>query len=123
MNYKFRKKSVVYFKHWTRKGYGVFASLHKVIKICTLCVSCSILVLPGKIAAQKVDPDSVIFSKDLPAVEIMDSEVLLQGSLFPIHLNASLKQDEIQQLPVLSVSELLEYLPGIDFRQRGPLST
>ena len=123
MNYKFRKKSVVYFKHWTRKGYGVFASLHKVIKICTLCVSCSILVLPGKIAAQKVDPDSVIFSKDLPAVEIMDSEVLLQGSLFPIHLNASLKQDEIQQLPVLSVSELLEYLPGIDLRQRGPLST
>lgn len=123
MNYKFQKTPVVYFKRWTRKSYAVYASLHKVIKICTLSATCSLLVLPGKIAAQKVDIDSISFSGTLPEVEIVDKELLLQGSLFPIHLSSTLRQDEIQILPVLSVSELLEYLPGIDIRQRGPLNT
>lgn len=123
MNYKFQKTPVVYFKRWTRKSYAIYASLHKVIKICTLSASCSILVLPGKIAAQKVDADSISFSGILPEVEITDNELLLQGSLFPIHLNSTLRRGDIASLPVLSVSELLEYLPGMDIRQRGPLNT
>ena len=40
------KQSMVVFKQWNRKGYAVFNTLKKVVKITALALSYSIVMLP-----------------------------------------------------------------------------
>ncbi|PKP15999.1 MAG: hypothetical protein CVU06_15495, partial [Bacteroidetes bacterium HGW-Bacteroidetes-22] len=45
---KSNMKTVARFHRWSRKGYAVFNSLHKVVVIGTLTLSCSIISTPCK---------------------------------------------------------------------------
>ncbi|MDP3002980.1 MAG: hypothetical protein Q8N38_07625 [Bacteroidales bacterium] len=61
--------SIAAFRCWSRKNYAVFNSLHKVIKICTLCIIYNIIVIPEKTQAQRSN-DSLQISYELNDVVI-----------------------------------------------------
>ena len=107
----------ILFSHWSRKRFASFASLGKTIKICVLGLSCSIIMNPGK--AQN-NPDTLSISKTLDK-----SEVIITAQRIPVMGSAvarsvsTLTSDEIEKMPITSLDDLLEYIPGLDIRQRG----
>ena len=63
------KKSILIFKRWNRKSYSVFNTLSKVVKITSLSLSYSIVLLPLQVISQtdttitkNLDLDEVIVS-------------------------------------------------------------
>jgi len=114
------EKKILYFKRWSRKSYAVFASLKKQIVISTVALGCSFLMKPTTGIAQQ-EKDSLIYT--LEAVDISTDAPpesdLLQNSLLQIVFS----QKEIERVPIQSLHDLLEYLPGIDIRRRGPFGT
>jgi len=115
---KVRKNSYLVFKRWSRKGYAIFNSLNKVVKITLLSVAYSIVVLTSELIAQN---DTLVSKKiDL-------EEVIVSGQKAPVlysqlsRIVNTVKKDEIKQMPVSSVNELLESFTGIDIKQRGML--
>lgn len=110
------KKSLTVFKQWNRKGYAVFNSLHRVIKITTLTLSYSIILLPLQVLSQT---DTTV-TKNLDLEEVVVSaqkSPVLYSRLS--RMLTTVSDEEINQLPVTSVNDLLEHFSGIDIRQRG----
>lgn len=118
---------------WSRKSYAVFNSLHRVIRICTLCLAYSILVLPVKIHAQ--DPgDSLRIGTNAPDDSlntqhfIMD-EVVVTASRTPVEAQKAtrivtvISKSDIARTPAQNLNDLLRNIPGVDIRQRGPMGT
>ncbi len=113
-------REMFHFKRWSRKRYAVFASLKKQVVISTIALGCSFLLKPTDGIAQQKS-DSVIHT--LKGIEISadappDGD-LLENTL----LQAVFTQKEIERVPIQSLSDLLEHLPGIDIRQRGAFGT
>ena len=115
-NYK-KISAKVYFRHWSRKKYAVLKSLKKIIKICTLLTTYTILVQPEVIAAhidtirinKKIDLDEIeVIGQRSPAIYSEISRIV-----------TVITKDEIQNAPVQSIQDLLEYISGVDVRQRG----
>jgi len=115
---KERKNAYLVFKRWSRKGYAIFNSLNKIVKITLLSVTYSIVILTSELIAQN---DTLVSKKiDL-------DEVIVSGQKAPVlysqlsRIVNTVKKDEIKQMPVSSVNELLESFSGIDIKQRGVL--
>jgi iron complex outermembrane receptor protein len=109
-------QSILVFKRWNRKGYAVFNSLRKIVKITTLSLSYSIVLLPLQVLSQT--DTSITKNLDL-------EEVIISAQRAPIiysqlsRLVSTIDEDEIKLMPVSGVDELLENFSGIDVRQRG----
>ncbi|NOQ24410.1 MAG: TonB-dependent receptor [Bacteroidales bacterium] len=109
-------QSILVFKRWNRKGYAVFNSLRKIVKITTLSLSYSIILLPLQVLSQT--DTSITKNLDL-------EEVIISAQRAPIiysqlsRLVSTIDEDEIKLMPVSSVDEILENFTGIDVRQRG----
>jgi iron complex outermembrane receptor protein len=112
---KFTPSSLL-FRQWNRKGYSVFNSLRKIVKITTLSLSYSIVLLPLQVLSQT---DTTI-TKNLDL-----EEVIISAQRVPIiysklsRIVTTIDENEIQLMPVSSVDEILENFSGIDIRQRG----
>ncbi|MHC1730858.1 MAG: TonB-dependent receptor plug domain-containing protein [Bacteroidales bacterium] len=125
--------SITGFRLWSRKRYAVFNSLHRVIRICTLCLAYSIIVMPAKIQAQ--DPgDSLKIMKDYPddSLEVRHftmEGVVVTASRTPVEAQRAtrivtvISKSDIARAPAQSLNDLLRNVPGVDIRQRGPLGT
>lgn len=107
----------VCFKRWTRKAYAVFNSLHVCVKIGALCTAYTILVSPERGFAQT---DSTLFREiDLDEVEI--SAEAAPDVFAPAGRTITLVQrTDIERAAVQSLTDMLESVPNIDLRQRGP---
>ncbi|HLO91723.1 MAG TPA: TonB-dependent receptor [Lentimicrobium sp.] len=111
---------LITFKRWSRSPWGIFSSLGKNIRIGVLCVSLSILVLPGK-SQQSVD--SVLNSKNDKEIEL--DEVVVSAQRTPVLQSELMRvvqvitRSEIEQAAATDLSGLLEYIQGVDIRQRG----
>ena len=108
---------ILAFRKWTRKGYGIYNSIHKNIKICTLCLGYLLITHPKSAKAQ-TDTLKINNKIDLEEVEVIGqrspvlfSQVARIVNLMPAAL--------IHNSPSLSVQDLLKYAPGVDVRQRG----
>src|SRR3989304_6520896 len=107
-------KALVHFKHWTRKKYGVFASLSKTVKICTLCLAYGMLVMPVKSKSQNQADTSYLQN------EYALDEVVITGNLSPgVYSEVSrivtvISKDEIGRAPVQSIPDLLDYALNVD---------
>lgn len=109
-------KSPLVFKRWSGKAYSVFNTLKKVIKITTLSLAYSIVVLPSQVLSQT---DTSITKKlDLEEVIVSAQRAPVVYSQLSRHVT-TISNDEIKLMPVSSVNELLENFSGIDIRQRG----
>lgn len=110
------KKSPLIFKRWNRKSYAVFNTLNKVVKITTLSLSYSIVLLPSQVLSQT---DTTI-TKNLDL-----EEVIVSAQRAPIIYSqlsrsvTTIDHDEIKLMPVSSINDLLENFSGLDIRQRG----
>lgn len=110
------KKYFIVFKQWNRKGYSVFNTLSKVIKITTIALSYSIVLLPLQVLSQT--DTTVIKNLDLEEVVVsaQKSPVLYSQLL---RMLTTINNKEISKLPVTSLDDLLKNFSGVDIRQRG----
>ena len=70
-----KKNDSVCFKRWSRKGYAIFASLHKVVKIAVITCSCSLVLMPHQgVKAQSIVSDSTQ-RVDLDEIEISAEQI------------------------------------------------
>ncbi|MCK5169965.1 MAG: TonB-dependent receptor, partial [Bacteroidales bacterium] len=110
------KESILIFKRWNRKAYSVFNTLKKVIKITTLSLAYSIVLLPTQVLSQA--DTSITKNLDLEEVIVSAQRAPIVYSQLSRHVT-TISNDEIKLMPVSSVNELLENFSGVDIRQRG----
>ncbi|MCF8360528.1 MAG: TonB-dependent receptor [Prolixibacteraceae bacterium] len=107
----------VTFKKWNSKGYSVFNSLKKTIRIGVLLAVYLRFANHNEVFAQET-PDSSYQHIDLEEIDITSDEYAETYSALS-RVVAVIRKHEIEQAPVSSVNELLEYASNIDIRQRG----
>ncbi|MFO7656525.1 MAG: TonB-dependent receptor [Bacteroidales bacterium] len=120
MKYLHLHKSIdIHFKKWSRKKHGIFSSLNKQIKICTLLVTYTIINCHNPLAAQS---DTIYVQQKF---EVEEVEVIgLRGpGVYPnvARVITVIPAAEINAAPAQSLCSLLEFIPGTDIRQRGNL--
>jgi vitamin B12 transporter len=105
------------FKHWAREKYTLLNSLNKSIKICILIGTYAIIIQTQVIAAYQ---DTIRINKkiDLDEIEVIGQRSPALYSEIS-RIVTVITRDEIQSAPVHSIQELLEYITGVDVRQRG----
>ncbi len=115
------KKNAVRFKRFSRKGYSVFNSLHKVINTGVVAAAVLAFANTENSAAQnsvKATQEQKIAERELGEVTVTASRVEL-----PVDLVAKvvtvITRDEIQRSPFQTVQDLLNYVAGVDIQQRG----
>lgn len=140
MFYSYYQKSTSYrFKRFLNKAYAAFASMHKQVTIGTVSgrianlemlkagrltavVSlCSLFLLPSALYADDALPDTVAVDpamQHLTELQVTAERSQFQSDIFRLVSNIS--QEELQVLPIKTVSDILKYVPGIDLRERGP---
>ena len=125
----FNQRKALRFRHFSRKGYALFACLGRVVTIGVL----SVATLRAA-AATTTDTLSVVgasvggdFVANIPDKEATLDDVEVTGSRAPLALGQAarmvtvLSREEIQAAPVQSINDLLKYTVGVDVRQRGPI--
>lgn len=113
-------QKVLFFSRWTRKKYAIFNSLHRLISISCIALACSFLGKPTEGVAQ-THGDTI--KETLDEVNVTAEAPPETENMEPLMLQHVMVQREISRSAVHSVNELLEYLPGVDIRQRGPMGT
>lgn len=112
--------SLLAFRCWSRKNYAVFNSLHKVIKICTLCIAYNIIVIPGKTQAQCNNDSLLIKSYKLDEVVVTAGRTPIEAQQ-AARIITVITKSEIERAPAQNLNDLLRHVTGVDTRQRGPL--
>ncbi len=112
-----KKNPSLAFKRYSRKKFAAFNSLNRIVKIGVLTATCSIIVSPFKVFAQR---DTVTFSK---VIDLEEAEIVGQKSPTLLEelprMVAVVTQKEIECAPSLSISDQLRYISNIDVKQRG----
>ncbi|MCD7935251.1 MAG: TonB-dependent receptor [Tannerellaceae bacterium] len=121
MNEKQLNKASIYrFKRFTRKAYGAFCSLHRVVNIGVVagCVLTSMQFTTASAQNAGGEQQQKVMEQEL-------DEVMVTASKVETPLNQSAKlvtvitRDEIERAPVQSIQDLLVYSANIDILQRG----
>jgi iron complex outermembrane receptor protein len=98
------------FIHWLHKSWAVFGSLGKQIRIALLPLSYFL----GSVFTLNAQTDTV----EIENVEIVSSRVPTLFSESP-RVILIFEKEDIKAMPVQSLQDLLEYISGVDVRQRG----
>jgi len=118
------KRGSILFKHFSRKGYALFACIGREVLIGTLSVATLTHAKADGISTRVERADSTIKSG---MKAIMLGEVDVTASRAPLaggqtaRIVTVLDRDAIAAAPVQSVNDLLKYAAGVDVRQRGPI--
>ena len=118
----FSTKSPATFRHFCRKGYAIFASLHRQVRIGVLSVGMLASVNIPKVQAIQVNttPDT-----DDEADERELAEVAVAGTMAPLtalqtaRIVNIITRQQIEAAAAQSVNDLLKLAAGVDVRQRG----
>jgi len=112
-----QSKNCLIFKRWGRKTYSLFSILHQVVKISVLSVS-YFLAVPVLSVAMEQDTTEIKMEFNLDEVEVTASRAPVIYSQVARVLSV-IDSREIERAPVQSLQDLLEYVAGVDIRQRG----
>ena len=116
MSYK-KNNPAFCFNRWTRKGYAIFASLHKVVKIGVVTFACTLVQLSYEPLLAEVQDSISHQGVDLDEVEVSeDQPVAWSGNARLVQVT---ERREISSSPAKSLDHLLESIAGVDIRQRG----
>ena len=116
----FCERKALRFKHFSRKGYALFAVAGREVLIGTLSVAI--------LSHAKADGISVITEAtgdSLQRSELKLEEVVVTGSRAPLTLAESAKivsvitRDDIHRAAAESINDILKLATGVDVRQRG----
>ena len=122
MKVNLKMKAAVVFRHFSRGGYAVFASLHREVRIGVLTVGMLASVNIPKVQATHVVTDPMT-EEDGDETEL--AEVSVAGSLAPLaalqsaRLVSVITALQIESSSAQSVNDLLKLAVGVDVRQRG----
>src|ERR1035437_1725973 len=113
---------VTTFRKWGRKGYSVFQSMHKVVRIGSLSSDLLLFAIPSN-----AERNMMIVGHDTisPMMDIVAKEVVVSAQRAPVAFSQVARivkvigKEEIQSAPVQSLQDLLEYSLNVDVRQRG----
>src|SRR5659263_159661 len=108
---------VLCFNRWTRKGYAIFASLHRVVKIGVVTFACTLVQLSYEPLLADVQDSTSRKGINLDEVEVSeDQPVAWSGNARLVQVT---ERREINASPAKSLDNLLESIAGVDIRQRG----
>lgn len=111
------KHSFIAFAKWSNKNFSVFNSLKKVVKISSLNVAYSIVLLPVQLLAQT---DTSTISKTLDLEEVIVTAQRSPVIYSKLSRTVTVIEDTtLKQMPVSSINELIEGSSFVDIRQRG----
>ena len=122
MNQKlFNKRSKLVFKHFSRKGFSLFAALGKEVLIGVLSVATLHNAKANGIATKALP----VVTDSLKIGEQHLDEVLITGSRAPLTAVQSAKiveivtRDQIERAEAHTLNEVLKLSTGVDVRQRS----
>jgi len=121
MNQKSFKKVALRFKQLTRKGYGAFNSLHRVVNIGVVaaCVLTYANVTATSAQSNVQSHRSVeTLTEELEEVMVTASRVEMPLAQTP-KLVTVINKEQINRAPVRSVQDLLNYTANVDILQRS----
>lgn len=118
-NYNLNQKaqSILSFKKWGRKNYSLFLMLKRTVNISVLAVS-YLISTPAISAAAGQDTSEVKMQYDLDEIEVSAQRSPALYSQVA-RIISVIESKEIESSPAQSVQDLLEYVAGVDVRQRG----
>lgn len=105
------------FKRWLRRGYAIFRSLHRHVTIGVLTCGMSILLLPSKAAADKIDSVTIRRVTDIDEVAIVGTPVAPTRSTMT--LTPLFDRVSAAAAPLQTLESALRLAPAIDLRERG----
>ncbi len=108
---------VLTFKRWGNKSYSLFLTINRVVIISVLLIT-YLSAVPVVTWGNESDTSEVKMQYDLDEIEVTASRAPSLYSEIARVLSVINKQ-EIERTPAESVQDLLEYIAGIDVRQRG----
>ena len=132
------KQQGIRFRQFSHKAYAAFCSLHREVTIGRVAaymtdlemlksgksIAVSALLLFSGIAAVEADEGVPKDPVPLEAQQLSLQEVLVVSHKAEVNSEAyrlitQVSQAEIEALPIQTVADILQYLPGVDVRTRG----
>ena len=116
----FCERNVMRFKHFSRKGYALFAVAGREVLIGTLSVATL-----SHAKAEGISVNTEATGDSLQRSELKLEEVVVTGSRAPLTLAESAKivsvitRDDIHRAAAESINDILKLAIGVDVRQRG----
>jgi vitamin B12 transporter len=117
-----RQKPAITFRKWGRKGFSVFSSMHKIVRIGTLSVIYLTFATPANAERQML-----IASNDTiePTEKVEMEEVVVTAQRVPVSFSQAARivqvigKEELAGAPVHDLQDLLKFASNVDLRQRG----
>jgi iron complex outermembrane receptor protein len=110
-------QKVLIFSKWRRKSYSVFQTLNRIIVISVLATS-YLLSVPVVTFAVEKDTTEVKMEYSLDEIEVSAQRSPALYSQVA-RIVSVIGRKEIESSPAQSIQDLLEYVAGVDVRQRG----
>jgi vitamin B12 transporter len=112
-------QKIFFFSEWSGKRFALFNALKRVIRIYALPLLFAFLVRVKILTAQQ---DTIYIP-----LEINVEEVEIIGQRSPgVYSDIAraitvVSKDDLENAPLQTINDLIEFLPGVDLRQRGNL--
>ena len=141
INFMFKnllKQQGIRFRRFSHKAYAAFCSVHREVTIGRVAaymtdlemlksgksIAVSALLLFAGVASAEADEGVPKDSVQLNSQQLSLQEVLVVSHKAEVHSEAyrlitQVSHAEIEALPIQTVADILQYLPGIDVRTRG----
>ncbi len=110
-------QKVLFFSKWRRKSYSVFQSMNRVVLISVLSIN-YFLSVPASAIEVVQDTTEVKMEYGLDEIEVSAQRSPALYSQVA-RIVSVIERKEIESSPAQSVQDLLEYVAGVDIRQRG----
>ena len=110
-------QEVLFFSKWKRKSYSIFQSMNRVVLISVLSIN-YFLSVPAKAIEAVQDTTEVKMEFDLDEIEVSAQRSPALYSQVA-RIVSVIERKEIESSPVQNIQDLLEYVAGVDVRQRG----
>lgn len=117
VSYRILRTAPLVFRRWSNRKYAVLSSFHKIIRIGTLVLGCSILQVRPVLGQE--DTAQNAYSLALEEVESVGESAGTGLSSPLLRQLEIIGKDQLGQVSSRSFPALLDYYPGVDIRTRG----
>ena len=117
IRFKQNVQNILTFRRWRSKSYSMFLTLKQTVNISVLSVAYLVSVPVTTVAGQQ-DTTEVKMQYDLDEIEVTAQR---SPALFSqvAQIISVIEKEEIEATSSQSIQDLLEYVAGVDVRQRG----
>ncbi|MEN6454364.1 MAG: TonB-dependent receptor [Prolixibacteraceae bacterium] len=113
--FNLQRAEISTFRRWGRRGYSLFVALGKQVRIGVLAAVYLYVAMPEEVYAQTTD---VEMKYDLDEIEVSARRAPVSYSQVA-RMVSVIDREQIETAPAGSIQDLLEYVSGVDIRQRG----